>query len=157
MQSNDQQKIDVVSDQNLDNVLITSLAIIDTPGGDVLHGMKVDALGYAGFGEAYFSSVEQGFIKGWKRHREMTLNLIVIDGEIEFVIFDERPSSSTYQKFQKVTLSLSNFARLTIPPMLWVAFRGSSQRRNLLLNVANLVHDPQEMDTKPISDIYYSW
>ena len=44
----------------------------------------------------------------------MTLNLIVIEGEIEFAIYDSRKSSSTYEKFQKSYVVPKNFARLTV-------------------------------------------
>ena len=59
----------------MEGVTLTALQQIDTAGGSVLHAMKAGDAGFSGFGEAYFSAVEKGFIKGWKRHREMTLNV----------------------------------------------------------------------------------
>jgi len=67
---------------NIEDVLITPLSIIDTVGGDVLHAMKCTDNGYNGFGEAYFSIINKGMTKGWKRHREMVLNLVVAVGEV---------------------------------------------------------------------------
>ena len=61
----------------INDVFITPLRIIDTNGGNVLHAMKNDSPGPFGFGEAYFSEIEFKMIKAWKRHREMTLNLVV--------------------------------------------------------------------------------
>jgi len=61
----------------IDGVVLTRLSIINIPDGDVLHAMKSNDLGYSGFGEAYFSIVKQNVVKAWKRHREMTLNLVV--------------------------------------------------------------------------------
>ena len=57
--------------------------------------MKETSAGYAGFGEAYFSQVDKGAIKAWKRHKKMTLNLLVPVGEIKFVLFDDREASNT--------------------------------------------------------------
>ena len=88
------------------DVLITKLDVIDTPGGSVMHGMKETSAGYTGFGEAYFSQVIKGAIKAWKRHREMTLNLIVPVGTIRFVLFDDREVSNT--QFQEVIISKNN-------------------------------------------------
>ena len=52
------------------DVIVTRLNVIDTPGGNVLHGMKKSSSGYSGFGEAYFSQIDRGAIKAWKRHKK---------------------------------------------------------------------------------------
>ena len=138
----------------IDGVLITPLRIIDTPGGDVMHAMKQSDSGYVGFGEAYFSQVSHGAIKAWKRHREMTLNLLVPVGEVRFVLHDDREGSNV---FQELVLSTSNYCRLTVPPMVWVGFQGLSSEGSVVLNIANLEHDPLEADKQEISQIDYNW
>ena len=65
---------------------LTELKIIEQTQGYVMHGMRSSDGSCAGFGEAYFSTVNNGMIKGWKLHRKMTLNLIVPHGEIRFVV-----------------------------------------------------------------------
>jgi dTDP-4-dehydrorhamnose 3,5-epimerase len=138
----------------IDGVLVTPLRIIDTPGGDVMHAMKQSDPGYIGFGEAYFSQVAHGAIKAWKRHREMTLNLVVPVGEVRFVLYDDQEDR---QIFQELVLSPSNFSRLTVPPMVWVGFQGLSSEGSVVLNIANLEHDPLEADKQEISQIDYNW
>jgi len=138
-------------------VIFTPLSIIDTVGGNVLHAMKTSEPGYCGFSEAYFSTIDYGAIKGWKRHREMVLNLVVPIGAVRFVIFDDRPESSTSDQFWEVTLSRDNFGRLTIPPMLWIAFQGVDKRDSLLLNIANISHDPNEVDRIDLDSFKYDW
>ena len=138
-------------------ILLTPLNIIDTPGGNVLHGMKKHDQGYVGFGEAYFSTVNSGAVKGWKRHRRMTLNIVVPVGAVRFVIYDDRTDSPTYEKCQEVTLSKENYLRLTVPPMLWMAFQGVSNERSILLNIADICHEPDESDQKKIEDIHFAW
>jgi dTDP-4-dehydrorhamnose 3,5-epimerase len=136
-------------------VVITHIDVIDTPGGNVMHGMKKTSAGYAGFGEVYFSQVDKGAIKAWKRHKEMTLNLIVPVGEIRFVLFDDREVSST--QFQEIIISKNNYCRLTVPPMIWMGFQGLSDDRSMLLNVANIVHDVHEVDKRNIEQIEFNW
>ena len=80
---------------NIEGLLLTPLKIIDVPGGAVLHGMKSSDPGYSGFGEAYFSRVEPGVIKAWKKHNLMTLNLVVCAGRIKFVVYDDRSGSTS--------------------------------------------------------------
>ena len=135
----------------MDKVILTPLKQIFNPKGDVFHGMKKSDPGYAGFGEAYFSTVNQGDIKGWKKHTQMTLNLIVVSGAIEFVVYDEESG-----EFFSVTLSKENYQRLTVKPGAWMAFRGIGEN-NMLLNLANLEHDPEEAVNIPLEEIDYAW
>ena len=136
-------------------VLITKLNVIDTPGGDVLHGMKESSNGYSGFGEAYFSIIESGVIKAWKRHKSMTLNIIVPLGTIKFILFDDREKGD--ESFQEVIISRENYCRLTIPPMVWMGFQGLSCGDSMLLNIADVEHDPKESDKKSIDKIAFNW
>ena len=137
------------------DVLITKLDVIDTPGGSVMHAMKESSIGYSGFGEAYFSQVDKGAVKAWKRHKKMTLNLIVPVGEVRFVLFDDREILSA--QFQEIIISKNNYCRLTVPPMIWMGFQGLSDGDSMLLNIADIEHDPNEVDRKEIEKINYNW
>jgi len=141
----------------LEGVFLTPLKIIDTPGGDVLHGLKNDDRGFDGFGEAYFSTVDTGSIKAWKRHHEMVLNLVVPTGKVRFVLFDDRPKSNSFGYYQEVILSKDNYQRLTVPPMLWMGFQGVSEGANILLNIASIPHRLDEVDRLALEEIEYHW
>ena len=86
----------------IDGVLITTLDIIDTSGGNVMHAIKKTSAGYSGFGEAYFSKIDYRSIKAWKRHNIMTLNLIVPVGEVKFVLYDGK------DEFHEIIVSMNN-------------------------------------------------
>ena len=139
----------------INDVLLTPLDIIETLGGNIMHAMKEIDAGFYGFGEAYFSEVNFNSIKAWKRHKEMTLNLVVPIGKIKFVLFDNREGSNN--QFQEITISRDNYFRLTVPPMVWVGFKGLSKNGSLLLNIANIGHDPLEVDRKNIKEIEFNW
>jgi len=141
----------------VEGVLLTQLNEINVLGGNVLHGMKASDKGFFGFGEAYFSIIKPGAIKAWKRHREMTLNLIVPLGAIRFVIYDDRKSSASNGVFQEVILSRKNYCRLTIPPMLWTGFQCVDENKSFLLNIANIEHFYEESDKKKLNEIKYEW
>jgi len=135
----------------VEQIILTPLKQIHNPKGDVYHAMKKSDVGFVGFGEAYFSTVAQGVVKGWKKHTQMTLNLVVPVGAIEFVVYDEQT-----QEFFSVALSQTNYQRLTIKPNLWMAFRGL-EKENMLLNLASIEHDPKEAVQKELSEIVYEW
>ena len=135
----------------MDGIIITPLRIIYTPKGEVLHALKKSENSFFGFGEAYFSIVRKGEIKGWKKHKKMILNLVVPIGEIQFVIYNEFSN-----KFFQIKLSQKNYKRLTIKPNLWFAFKGLDEY-NMLLNIANIEHDPKESINKKLNDIKFNW
>lgn len=128
--------------------VFTPLRRIPTPGGEVRHGLKAGDPQFAGFGEAYFSSVDQGAVKGWKRHNRMTLNLIVVVGEVRFLVLDE--ATGERWAFQPGPATAEGYGRLTVPPGLWMAFGGAGPGQNLLLNLASIEHDPSEADARPL-------
>ncbi len=140
----------------IDGVILTPLKVIGVSGGDVLHAMKNKDIGFIDFGEAYFSEVEPGRVKAWKRHTKMTLNLVVPIGAIKFVLFDGRIDDNETQ-FQEMVLSRDNYMRLTVPPMVWVGFQGMSEYNSLLLNISDIPHDSNEMDKKSIEEIEFNW
>ena len=141
----------------IDGVRIKLLREIIGDQGSVIHGLREDDEEYAGFGEAYFSTVEQSKIKGWKKHKIMKLNLIVVDGEITFVLYDDRSNSPTYGEFFEARLSSSKPERLSVPPRVWMAFKGESKNINKVLNLASITHDPAEQENINLDQINYPW
>ena len=142
----------------IEGLLLTPLKKIHHPKGDVLHAMKSSDAGFSGFGEAYFSTINFGDLKIWKKHLDMTLNFVVPIGEIRFVIYDDREDSTTKNSFFDVTLGESNYQRITIPCGVWVAFNGIGETYNLLLNLASIEHNPNEIVRKgKLSEITFQW
>ena len=141
---------------NISGVSITPLSIIDTKGGAVMHAVKESDYGFFGFGEAYFSTIEHNAIKGWKRHKQMVLNLIVPVGSVRFILYDDRKDQ--VNQFQEVVLSFKDqYCRLTVPPMIWVGFQGIDLNPSIVLNVASIQHSPKEVDQKALDEIKFNW
>ena len=137
---------------SLDDILVTPLARITTPGGDVLHAMKQSDAGYNGYGEAYFSWVAKDAVKAWKRHTRMTMNVIVPVGAVRFVF---RPEGA--DTFRVEEIGVDRYARITVPAGIWFGFQGLAEPQSLVLNVANILHDPNEVERLALSDINFGW
>lgn len=130
---------------SLPPITITPLRRVEHPKGDVFHGIKASEPSYVGFGEAYFTTIVSGEVKGWKKHTEMTMNIIVPLGMVRFHIHDAASGKTATHDVGDL-----NYCRLTIPPGYWVAFQGLTDHTNLILNVANLEHDPAEAVNVPL-------
>ena len=139
----------------LADILVTSLRRIENAGGEVLHGMKQSDVGYTGFGEAYFSWVSAGAIKAWKRHTQMTMNVVVPVGQVRFVF--RCVNADGIEEFRIEEIGVDRYARLTVPPGIWFGFQGLHTPQSLLLNIANIPHDPNEVERLALTDINYDW
>jgi len=135
----------------VDDILITPLKHIYVEGGNVFHAMKNLDDGYISFGEAYFSEINPGYVKAWKRHLHMTLNLIAPHGKVKFVFFDQQ------KKYREEIIGDERYSRITVPPSIWFGFQGVSNSKSLILNIADIVHDPNEIERKSLNEIYYDW
>jgi dTDP-4-dehydrorhamnose 3,5-epimerase len=136
---------------NVNQIAVTPLKRIPVEGGDVLHAMKRSDPGFVDFGEAYFSQIEQGAVKAWKRHLRMTLNFVVPVGAVQFVFIDDEGGIRVEQ------VGLERYVRLTVPPGIWFAFMGLVAPYSLLLNVADIAHDPDEIERKDIGAFKFDW
>lgn len=139
-------------------VTIRSLKTIPTDGGSVRHALKRSDPEFRGFGEVYFSSIGRYRVRGWSRHQKMTLNLVVVTGAIRFVLVDDRMEIASGPSTEEVTLSaVSSYSLLTVPPGIWMAFEGIGSEQNTLANIADIEHDPDEIERAPLDKFNVEW
>ncbi len=123
------------------------LRVIPTAGGPVLHMLRADSPLFGGFGEIYFSEVDSGTIKGWKRHREQSQTFAVPVGRVAFTLYDGRSGSPTYERAERFILGRPEaYKLLHIPPGIWYAFTGISDAPALIANLADIAHRPEEAE-----------
>ena len=139
----------------LADITVTPLRRISTDGGDVLHAMKQSDVGYEGFGEAYFSWISKGAVKGWKRHTQMTMNLVVPVGRVRFVFCEIHSVADCDFRIEEI--GEEHYARITVPSGIWFGFQGLDTSPSLVLNIASIIHNPSEVERQALSEIYYVW
>src|SRR5437868_4864987 len=143
----------------IDGVIITPLRQILDERGKVMHMLRCDSPNFSGFGEIYFSCVYPGAIKAWHIHKQMTLNYAVPHGHIKFVLYDDRPDSSTRGQMQEFFPGPNNYCLITVPPMVWNGFKGIGLDMAIVANCASLPHEPDEIERRDPFDpsIPYDW
>jgi dTDP-4-dehydrorhamnose 3,5-epimerase len=143
----------------IEGVIFTPLRQIEDERGKVMHMLRSDAPHFIKFGEIYFSTVHPGVIKAWKLHRRMTLNYAVPVGQINVVLYDDRPDSGTRGNVQEIRLGGDNYGLLTVPPFIWSGFQGLGNETSMVANCATICHDPTEVETKEprSNDIPHRW
>ena len=122
-----------------ERAVLSPLRVITDARGEVRHVLKASDGLFLSFGEAYFTSVNPGVIKGWKKHKRMQMHLVVPIGSVCFFLRTERPCA-----LKSVVVGNSQYQRLVVDPGIWVAFKALGDNPNLILNVASHEHDPNE-------------
>ena len=91
-------------------------------------------------------------------HEWVLEKLSVVNGNEElFQFIDGRKNSKDFNKLQTIVLSQQPFFRLTVPPMFWFGFKGLADGVNLISNQADLEHDPDEVDRRPLGAFDVDW
>lgn len=148
-----------MGEEIIEGVYFYSLKPIVTTGGKVMHAIKGLDENLPAFGECYFSTAESYKPKAWKKHSVMICNLFVPKGAVRFIFFDDRDNSKDKGEIKEFTLSESNYGRLVINPGIWFGFCGVAPEESIVMNVGNILHDPQEsFRMEPDSDeIPFKW
>lgn len=137
-----------------EEAVFTPLKQIHVPGGDVFHALKKSEDSFRGFGEAYFSFVEKDVVKGWKRHSRMYCNLIVPVGLVTFNCISPDGRASI---FRLGSGTGGGYGRLTIPPGYWFGFGGCFEPTSCILNIADILHEPDEGEKQPMEAFTWQW
>ncbi|MBI5195857.1 MAG: dTDP-4-dehydrorhamnose 3,5-epimerase family protein [Nitrospirae bacterium] len=143
----------------IDGVIIQKLKQIADERGKVMHMLRCDSPLFTKFGEIYFSIVNKGAVKAWKRHTKMTQHFAVPAGEIRLVLYDNRNGSKSCGDIKIIEIGEDKFSLVRIPPLVWYGFKGISSTPSVVVNCTDLPHDPDETERLNASDkkIPYVW
>jgi dTDP-4-dehydrorhamnose 3,5-epimerase len=70
---------------------------------------------------AYTFTLRPGYVKGWALHRGHEDRYIILKGEMELVLFDPRPDSSTCGEVCRIALSEYQRCLVNVPRDVWHA------------------------------------
>jgi dTDP-4-dehydrorhamnose 3,5-epimerase len=143
----------------IEGVKIIPLSRIPDERGTIFHMLKCTDPHFRQFGEIYFSTIYPGVIKGWHKHREMTLNYACMEGRIKLVLYDDRNASPSKGDLMEIFLGPDNYSLVVIPPEVWNGFKGMSDPYAIVANCCTHPHDPRRSERmEPFSDrIPYTW
>ena len=143
----------------IDGAQVISLQRIPDDRGTIYHMLRRTDPHFQQFGEIYFSSIYKNVIKGWHKHREMTLNYACVFGRIKLVLYDDRKGSPTNDALMEIFLGPDNYSLVIIPPEVWSGFMGMSEPFAIVANCCTHPHDPSRSTRlDPFkNDIPYDW
>jgi dTDP-4-dehydrorhamnose 3,5-epimerase len=145
----------------ISGVNVIPLRRIPDERGTIMHMLREDDPHFIRFGEIYFSTVYPGIVKGWHRHRDMTLSYACIFGRIKLVLFDDRVGSPTRGELMELFPGTEDYCLVQVPPGVWNGFKGLSQPFAIVANCCTHAHDPAADRTERLdpsrNDLPYDW
>ncbi|PWV99201.1 dTDP-4-dehydrorhamnose 3,5-epimerase [Hoeflea marina] len=95
---------------------------------------------------SYMFTIRPGMVKGWGLHKLHEDRYFVISGEIELVLYDPRPDSSTCGKICKVYLSGHRPRLINIPRNIWHADHNIGTVEAVVINFPTIPYDHSAPD-----------
>lgn len=95
---------------------------------------------------SYVFTVRPGMIKGWGVHKQHEDRYFILFGEMEAVLYDDRPDSPTYGLVAKVVLSEHRRRLMNIPAGVWHADRNIGSKDAVVVNFPTIPYDHSNPD-----------
>lgn len=142
----------------IEGVRVIPLRRVPDERGTIFHMLRVTDPHFMQFGEIYFSSIYADVVKGWHRHRDMTLHYACPFGRVKCVVYDDRDGSPTRGGLMEIFLGPDSYNLLVVPPDTWNGFKGL-EALSVVANACTHPHDPARSSRlDPFeNDIPYDW
>ena len=95
---------------------------------------------------AYAFTERPGSAKGWAIHKEHEDRYFLVSGELELVLYDVRPESSTCGKLWAVVLTELDRSLINVPAFVWHATRNLGARDAVVVNFPTIPYDHRDPD-----------
>ncbi|MFA5859445.1 MAG: dTDP-4-dehydrorhamnose 3,5-epimerase family protein [Elusimicrobiota bacterium] len=128
-----------------DSILI-DLVVHKDPRGQLFEIMRSDARYFHGFGQAYVTACNPGYVKAWHYHKKQWDNFCVVNGKMRVVLYDNRETSKSCGKVQVIDLSSSKPQLLIIPPKVVHGFACISKKACYVLNMPTKLYNYKTPD-----------
>lgn len=145
----------------IEGVRVKKLKVIPDARGRLMEMLRADDDLFTRFGQVYLTTAYPGVVKGWHYHKKQTDNMIVVQGMMKIVIYDNREESSTKGEINEFFMGIHNPLLLQIPPLVLHGFKCISKEEAMVINCPTETYnyeDPDEFRIDPHkNDIPYEW
>ncbi len=95
---------------------------------------------------AYSVTIRPGYVKGWALHKTHEDRYMILQGQLEVVLYDVRPDSPTYGQIHTVVLSEYNRRLMNVPAFVWHADHNIGDGDALFANFPTAPYDHENPD-----------
>lgn len=130
----------------ISGVEVKQLKFIPDERGMLMEILRADDPLFEDFGQVYLSTVYPGVVKGWHCHHVQTDFICVVKGMLKFVLYDDRPGSSTRGEVLELFAGEQNPVLIKVPPYVWHGMKGVGAEPAYMLNCPTRVYNYQQPD-----------
>src|SRR5688572_21796367 len=94
----------------------------------------------------YSFTVRPGMVKGWGMHKRHDDRYFILQGEMEVVLYDDRPDSPTRGLLSKIYMSEYKRQLMSIPSGVWHADHNIGTRDCVVVNFPTIQYDHTNPD-----------
>jgi len=145
----------------IDGVQVKELKILKDERGRLMEILRDDDPIFERFGQAYMTTCNPGYVKGWHYHKEQTDHFTCVSGKIRVVLYDSREGSKTKGEVNEFVLSLDEPKVVKIPPFVFHGFEAVGNEEAVVINVPTEHYNkeaPDEFRVNPFdNDIPFKW
>jgi dTDP-4-dehydrorhamnose 3,5-epimerase len=94
----------------------------------------------------YCFTIRPGVVKGWGLHKGHEDRYILLQGQMELVLYDVRPDSPTRGEISVVRLTEQNRRIVNIPPLVWHADRNIGSNDVVCVNLPTRPYEHADPD-----------
>jgi dTDP-4-dehydrorhamnose 3,5-epimerase len=98
------------------------------------------------FAFAYCFTIRPGVVKGWNLHKEHEDRYVLLQGEMELLLYDPRPDSATCGTLCRIVLSEHNRGIVNIPRNVWHADHNIGAKDAVAVNFPTAPYDHANPD-----------
>jgi dTDP-4-dehydrorhamnose 3,5-epimerase len=95
---------------------------------------------------AHCFTIRPGFVKGWGLHKTHEDRYFILQGDMDLVLYDPRPESSTYGDICKISMSESNRRLVNIPKFVWHAEQNIGERDVVVIDLPTEPYNHEKPD-----------
>jgi dTDP-4-dehydrorhamnose 3,5-epimerase len=95
---------------------------------------------------AYSFTIRPGYVKGWNLHKVHEDRYCLLQGEMELVLYDPRPASSTFGEVCKIVLTAHHRRLVNVPRNVWHADHNIGATDALVVNFPTMQYDHASPD-----------
>ncbi len=95
---------------------------------------------------SYCFTIRPGMVKGWNLHKQHEDRYVILQGEMEIILYDVREGSPTFGKIGRVVLSEHDRRLVNVPKFVWHADRNIGTKDVVAINFPTLAYDHASPD-----------
>jgi dTDP-4-dehydrorhamnose 3,5-epimerase len=94
----------------------------------------------------YQLTIRPGKVKGWALHHTKDDRLFLSQGNVKFVLYDDRPGSPTYKRINEFYVSEYHRSLIVIPAFVWHALQNVGSSDALLVSMPTQPYNHSDPD-----------